>query len=552
MWDQTLNPPSATSVPLRVLVTDDIDPEGVALLAGESALAVEEVATLSSEELLERIADYDALVGRSATRITPEVLRAGSRLRVIGRAGVGIDNIALDVATELGIAVINAPAGNTVAVAELFFGGLIALLRNVAHADVSMRGGLWERNALLGRELRGRRLGVVGLGRIGSEVAKRALVFEMEVTAFDPYVAEARFQALRVARAATLEEVLEQSDVVTVHTPLTDETRGMIGQKELALLGAGGILVNLARGGIVDEEALVDALSANAIAGAVVDVFEREPLPSSHPLRGCANVVLTPHIGAATLEAQRNVAVEVCAAVREALLNGELSSSVNIAAVEGISWSELGGALQVAARAAAVARAMLASQGDRAVRRVAVRVGSGHIGGGSALLAAAATGVLEGVVASERLNLISARSLAEGRGIELAVGETAADRDSAIIEVVVEGDEKEMTVAGSAHVGAPPRLTRIGDFHIDVQPRGTLIILTNRDVPGVIGRVGTLLGDAGVNIAEYHQARLAAGGDALAAISVDGAIDADTHARLLALPEVRSATVVRFSNPHSA
>jgi D-3-phosphoglycerate dehydrogenase len=195
---------------------------------------------------------------------------------------------------------------------------------------------------------------------------------------------------------------------------------------------------------------------------------------------------------------------------------------------------------------------MLASQGDRAVRRVAVRVGGRHIGGGSALLAAAAAGVLEGVVASERLNLISARSLAEGRGIELAVGETATDGDSAVIEVVVEGGEKEMTVAGSAHAGTAPRLTRIGDFHVDVQPRGTLIILTNRDVPGVIGRVGTLLGDAGVNIAEYHQARLAAGGDALAAISVDGAIDEDTHAQLLALPEVRSATVVRFSNSHSA
>jgi D-3-phosphoglycerate dehydrogenase len=452
----------------------------------------------------------------------------------------------------LGIAVINAPAGNTVAVAELFFGGLIALLRHVAHADVSMRGGLWERSALLGRELRGRKLGIVGLGRIGSEVAKRALAFEMEVSAYDPFIADARFQALRVARVATLDELLQQSDVLTVHTPLTDETRGMIGRKELGLLGAKGILVNLARGGIVDEEALVEALSTNGIAGAVVDVFDREPPASDHPLRGCANVVLTPHIGAATLEAQRNVAVEVCAAVREALLNGELSGSVNIAAVEGISWSELGGALQIAARAATVARAMLASQGDRAVRRVAVRVGSRHIGGSSALLAAAAAGVLEGIIASERLNLISARSLAEGRGIEFAAGETAADGDSAVIEVAVAGAEKEMTVAGSAHVGAAPRLTRIGDFHIDVQPRGTLIILTNRDVPGVIGRVGTLLGDAGVNIAEYHQARLAVGGEALAAISVDGPIGADTHAQLLALSEVRSATIVRFDNPPGA
>jgi D-3-phosphoglycerate dehydrogenase / 2-oxoglutarate reductase len=539
-------------VPLRVLVTDDIDPEGVALLAGESALLVEEVRTLAADKLVERIADFDALVGRSATHITPDLLRAGSRLRVVGRAGVGIDNIALDVATELGIAVINAPAGNTVAVAELFFGSLIALLRHIAHADVSMRGGLWERSALLGRELRGRRLGIVGLGRIGSEVARRAHVFDMEVAAYDPYVADARFHALRVARVSTLEDLLRQSDVVTIHTPLTDETRGLIGRHELELLGAEGILVNLARGGIVDEAALADALSTESLAGAVVDVFEREPLPGDHPLRSSPNVVLTPHIGAATLEAQRNVAVEVCAAVRDALLDGELSRSVNIAAVEGISWSELSGPLQLAARAAMVARAMLASQEDRAVRRVAVRVAARHIGGAPALLAAAATGVLDGIIASERLNLISARALAEGRGIELAVNETAAAGDHAEIEVLVEGDEHSMIVAGTAHTGWPPRLTRIGDFHVDVQPRGTLIILTNRDVPGVIGRVGTLLGDAGVNIAEYHQARLAAGGAALAAISVDGAIDEDTHAQLLALPDVRSATVVRFRNPGGA
>jgi D-3-phosphoglycerate dehydrogenase / 2-oxoglutarate reductase len=533
-------------VSFRVLVTDEIDADGVALLASSPALQVDESPTLPAGALLERIGEYDALVGRSATRITPELLRAGSRLRVIGRAGVGIDNIALDVATELGVAVINAPAGNTVAVAELFFGSLLDLLRHVGHADEAMHGGRWDRSTFLGRELKGRHLGIVGIGRIGSEVARRALAFEMEVSAFDPYVAEARFQGLRVSRAATLDALLAEVDVLTVHVPLTDETRGMIGRRELARLRPGTIVVNLARGGILDEDALVESLTRDRLGGAVLDVFAQEPLPAEHPLRSLRNVVLTPHIGASTLEAQRNVSVEVCAAVRDALLSGELSRSLNIAAVDGVSWSELAGPLQVAERGASVARALLATQGDLAVRRVALRVSSRQAGAGSALLSAAAAGVLSGVVANERLNLINARALAEARGIELAVTSANSPDSDWSIEISVGGGMHEMTVSGSAPPGSPPRLTRIGAFHIDVQPRGTLLILTNRDVPGVIGRVGTLLGDAGVNIAEYHQARLAQGGDALAAVSVDGAVDEDLRSRLSAHPDVRSATVVRL------
>lgn len=533
-------------MPFRVLVTDEIDAEGVAILTAHPSLEVDEQPTLAPAVLAERIGDYDALVGRSATRITPELLRAGSRLRVVGRAGVGVDNIALDVATELGIAVINAPAGNTVAVAELLFGELIALLRHIPRADSSMHSGEWDRAALLGRELKGRRLGIVGLGRIGGEVARRALAFEMEVSAFDPYVPDARFQALRVARASSLGDLLNETDVLTVHVPLSDETRGMIGRREIARLAPGAIVANLARGGIVDEDALAEALRSGRVAGAVLDVFASEPLPLEHSLRGFSNVVLTPHIGASTVEAQRNVAVEVCAAVRDALLSGELSRSVNIAQVEGVPWSEIAGALLVAERAASVARALLAAQGDLAVRRVSVRFGERHVGAAQPLLAAAAAGVMGGVVATERLNLINARPLAEARGIELAAGVGAAPADEWAVEVTVGGGMHEVTVAGSAPAGVTARLTRIGSFHVDVQPRGTLIILTNRDVPGVIGRVGTLLGDAGVNIAEYHQARLAQGGDALAAISADGEVPDELRAKLVAHPDVRSATIVRF------
>jgi D-3-phosphoglycerate dehydrogenase / 2-oxoglutarate reductase len=532
---------------LRVLVTDEIDPEGVQLLQGEPALRVDEVPTLPKPELLARIGDYDAIVGRSATRISEELLRAAKRLKVVGRAGVGVDNIALDAATALGIAVINAPAGNTVAVAELFFGVMIGLLRHLPHATRSMREGKWDRSQLLGSELKGRTLGIVGVGRIGSEIASRAQSFCMEVVGFDPYISDDRFRALRVRRAVTLDALVEEADIVTVHTPLNDETKGLIGRREIALMRAGGIVANLARGGIVDDQALMAALDSGHLRGAALDVYQSEPLAADHPIRQAPNVVLTPHIGASTAEAQRNVAVDVCRAVRDALLHGELSRSINVASVslgDG-RWREVQPAMLVAQRAAMVTRAILADQGLRAVRRLSVRCGSALVDAGDLLLSSAAVGVLQGVVETDRLNLINARTLAEARGLELSVSESPAGAPFGL-EVALSGGMQELAVAGSAAPDATPRLTRIGSFHVDVTPRQTLIVLTNNDVPGVIGRVGTLLGDAAVNIAEYHQARLAQGGEALAAISVDGGAGPDIRRKLLDLPDVLTATVVRF------
>ena len=532
---------------LRVLVTDEIDPEGVQLLAAQPELRVDEVPTLPKQDLLARIGDYDAIVGRSATRISEELLRAAKKLKVVGRAGVGVDNIALDAATALGIAVINAPAGNTVAVAELFFGVMIGLLRHLPHATQSMREGKWDRSQLLGSELKGRTLGIIGVGRIGSEIATRAQAFCMEVTGFDPYIADDRFRALRVRRTPTLDALLEEADVVTEHTPLNDETKGLIGRRELSLMRAGSIVVNMARGGIVDDQALLAALDSGHLQGAVLDVYQSEPLAADHPIRRAPNVVLTPHIGASTAEAQRNVAVDVCRSVRDALLHGELSRSINVASVslgDG-RWREVQPAMLVAQRAAMVTRAILADQGLRAVRRLAVRCGSSLLDAGDLLLSAAAVGVLEGVVETDRLNLINARTLAEARGLELSVGEATAAHPYSI-EVSLSGGMQELAVAGSAAPDGSPRLTRIGSFHVDVTTRQTLVVLTNNDVPGVIGRVGTLLGDSGVNIAEYHQARLAQGGEALAAVSVDGTVGPDIRRKLLELHDVISATVVRF------
>lgn len=530
----------------RILVTDEVDPEGVALLTSVPEFQVDVLPTQPPAKLLEIIGDYNAIVGRSATKISAELLTQAKKLRVIGRAGVGVDNVAIAKATELGIAVINAPAGNTIAVAELFFGSLLGLMRMIPLAAQSMKEGRWDRSQLLGHELKGRTLGIIGVGRIGTEVAKRALVFGMEVVGYDPYISDERFSALRIRRATELGELLKSVDIVTVHTPLNDETKELIGPRELAQLREGAIVVNMARGGIVDDAALLAALQSEHLAGAVLDVYATEPLAADHPLRKAPRTLLMPHMGASTHEAQRNVAVDVCEAVRDALLEGELSRSLNVSAATTGDWSELQPSLMVAERAAMVARAMLAERGLREVRRVSIRCGPGVIGSGDMLLAAASVGVLRSVVESDRLNLISARTMAEMRGLELSVSESERLDHPDAIEVRLAAGRSELAVQGVASAGLSPRLTKIDGFHVDVPPRNTLIILTNKDVPGVIGRVGTLLGEARINIASYHQSRLAQGGDALAAISVDDPVPAAVRLKLCDQPDVKSATVVTF------
>jgi D-3-phosphoglycerate dehydrogenase len=532
----------------HLLVTDDIDPEGVELLRADDQFVINEQPTRPWKDLVDEIGQYDAFIGRSATRLPAELLKHASKLRVIGRAGVGIDNIDIAAATELGIAVINAPAGNTVAVAELFFGMLIAQVRHLARAFESMRAGRWDRGSLTGSELRGRTLGIVGLGRIGSEVAVRAHAFGMKLVGYDPYIPDERFELLRVERATSLDQLLGRVDVLTVHTPITDETRGLIGAAELAELKPGAIVANLARGGIIEEAALVAALKSGRLGGALIDVYGQEPAVADHPLRAIDDALLTPHLGASTAEGQRNVAVDVCIAVRDALKSGELSGAVNVDGTFGASWTEYRDAILLARRAAAVARALLADRQARAVDHVTLRVGRDLADGVGMLVAAAAMGVLEGVIEGERLNLVNAKARAEARGIALAAMTAVGPDPVHGVQVTVRSGGREVCVGGVASPGGTPRLTRIDSFSVDVAPRRTLIVLGNADVPGVIGRVGTLLGEAGVNIAEYHQARLTQGGEALAAITVDGPPDARLRQRLLALPDVRSATVVNFGD----
>jgi D-3-phosphoglycerate dehydrogenase len=519
----------------NVLVTDEVDAEGIALLRSHPQIDVVERPTLPPAQLLEEIPQYDAIVGRSATRISRELLERGTRLKVVGRAGVGVDNVDIERATELGIAVINAPGGNTVSVAELIFGVLISLMRHVHIAAESMRQGEWRRSQLGGLEIRGRTLAIVGLGRIGGEVSRRARTFGMKVVAYDPYVSPSRFEELSVERAGSLNEALERADVLTLHVPLTDETKGMIGAPELARLRDRAVVLNMARGGIIDEDALAEAVKGGRIAAAGLDVYAKEPLAVDHPLRSLPNVILTPHLGASTAEAQKSVALEACAAVRDALVTGDLSAALNAAGVGGAGWGELRPLLDLAERLGRLGRELLPG----GLSAMELRYSGPRTEAPRPLLLAALQGALRDVVDLRAINLVNAQHVASERGIETAWTLVAPQHElGEEIELRLESGDRAIRISGALFGEAHGRITRIGAFRVDVAPRGTLVVLRNRDVPGVIGRVGTLLGDEGVNIAEYHQARLQVGGEALAAISIDARLGPASLDRLSSLPEV--------------
>ena len=525
----------------RVLVADPLPDEGLTALASDRFELVRQTG-LTGDALASALADVDAVIVRSETRITGDVLPAGGRLRVIGRAGVGVDNIDVDAATARGVAVMNAPAGNTIAAAELTLALLLAAVRRVAEADRSMRDGRWERGKFKGVELNGKTLGLVGAGRIGSAVAERARAFGMSVIVFDPYLTPERAQALRM-EPVDLPALLERADVVTLHVPLTEATRGLIGAAELARMKKGAIIVNAARGGVVDEKALAASLVSGHLGAAALDVFEDEPLPAEHPLRSAPRLVMTPHLGASTAEAQHNVAVEIAEAVRDALLLGDLGRALNAPAIGGDAYRRARPLMDLAGRLGVLAQA-LASGAPRAIE---VRYSGAEDQALGALTPAAVAGFLGGILGQGAVNVVNAMLLASQRGLEVSMTRGAADATyPEQVELRVTSAEGTTRVAGALLGEKHERIVRIDDFHVDVRPYGTLVVLRNRDVPGVIGRVGTLLGKAGVNIAEYHQARLESGGAALAAISVDGRLDTSLMANLAALPEVDGARLVRL------
>ena len=521
----------------KILVSDDVSEGGLEPLRAAS-FAVEKRTGLSPEELRAIIHEYEGLVVRSETKVTAPLLDAAVRLRAIGRAGVGVDNIDVAAATARGVIVMNAPDGNTMTTAEHAVALLLSLARRVPQANASLRAGKWERKKFVGVELRGKTLGVVGLGRIGRVVASRARGFEMKVIAFDPFVSPEQARDAEI-ELAPLEEVCARADFLTVHTPLTAETRGLIGARELARMKSSARVINCARGGLVDERALYNAIREGRVAGAALDVFEQEPPAPDNPLLALEEVIATPHLGASTREAQEGVAVTVAEQMRDYFQTGALRGAVNAPALGALELSVLQPYLVLAERLGRFQAQLL----DEPVREVRIE----YAGEVAELDAAPVTraflaGLLRDV--SARVNIVNAFLIAEERGIDVATTYLHAGAGEMIppvtTRVVTTGGEHRVSGALFG-AGRDGRITEINGFHIEAIPSGHMVLTRNHDVPGVIGRVGTILGGHGVNISRFHLGRLERGGEAMAVIETDAPVGDEVLDELLTTKEIISA-----------
>ncbi|HVR39048.1 MAG TPA: phosphoglycerate dehydrogenase [Thermoanaerobaculia bacterium] len=494
----------------RVLVTDSLADSGLEILHKQEDVELDYRAGLKGDALLQAVAESDALITRSGTAVTRELVSAGSpRLRIIGRAGVGLDNVDVDACTERGILVINAPTANIMSATEHTMAMLLALCRNIPEAHASVKRGEWTRAKFMGMELKDKTLGIIGFGRIGSRVAKRARGFEMDVIAYDPYVAK-----MDGADKVSLDELLARADVITVHTPLTDSTRGMIGPNEFAKMKKDVVVLNIARGGIYQEQALADALASGKVAGAAIDVYEDEPPGKEHPLLNAPNIILSPHIGANTVEAQDRVAVTTAEMVVRALRGSIFVSAVNLP-FEELAEKTAGPYIRLGEKLGFFAAQILSAP----VNRVVVELW----GIDEELKAILTIAVLKGLLTPHSpVNFVNAEQIAELRGIEVSAAwhPTAHDYTNLLTFRASSGEE-EISICGTVFSERNLRVVSVNDFRIEFQPEGHLLHIINKDVPGVVGRVGMTLGDAGVNIAEYNLARNTSGGTAMSLVAVD-------------------------------
>jgi len=498
---------------MRILVAEPIAAEGVALL--RASHEVDERPGLPRDELCALLPDYDALIVRSQVKVDAGLIAAGTRLVVIGRAGVGVDNVDLDAATRAGIMVVNAPTGNTIAAAEHTLALLYGLARRTAPADASVRRGEWKRAQFTGLELRGRTLGIVGLGKIGQAIAVRAIAMEMTVLAADPFVTEEQ-AANHGVELVGFNELLGRADVVTVHVPLTRTTRGLIGRDAIARLRPGSIVLNVARGGVVDEEAVADALASGHLGGAGIDVFEHEP-PTDSPLLGAPNTLLTPHLGASTAEAQILVAEEVAAQVLDVLEGRSARYAVNAP----LLTPETARAIAPYLPLAEILGRFFAQFSRGGTRTLTLEV-AGELAEHDVtpLTAAVLRGLLE-TATTERVNLVNAGALAKARGITVVERKTPeAGAFAALLTLSGETAGRTAVVAGTVAAGEP-RITRLDDYRLDMAPADTMLITRHMDRPGTVGQVGLMLGEADVNISAMHLARSRPREDALMILALD-------------------------------
>ncbi len=499
----------------KVLVSDNLAAEGLEVFRQARGIEVIESPGLSPGELLEVITDVDGLAIRSGTNVTPDVIAAANKLRVIGRAGIGVDNVDVAAATARGIAVLNTPEGNNITTAEHAIALLVSLARHIPQATASMKAGKWEKKKFQGMELYNRTLGVLGAGNIGRFVVSRAKALGMRVIVHDPYLTAEAAARLEVERVS-LDEMMSRADVVTVHVPKTKETTGILGADEFAIAKPGLIVINAARGGIVDEEALFEALESGQVGAAGLDVFVTEPPPADHPLVNHPNVICTPHLGASTEQAQINVAITVAEQIRDYLLEGEVRNSLNVPTVSPEQMAEIGPYI-------ALGEKLGRFQGQLAQGRIdTVEVEySGEVA--ELKVAPITIAVLKGILSPVRegVNLVNASHIAQQIGIKVIESKVARSTDFASAVTVRVNGVVERLVAGAVFHGRQPRIVRIDDFMLEAIPEGCTLLLHNHDQSGVVGTVGTILGEANINISRMQLALHESRGEACMLVNID-------------------------------
>jgi D-3-phosphoglycerate dehydrogenase len=524
----------------RVLVTDSLQEVGVEALRAEG-LEVDVVPPLPTADLVRRIAPYAGLIVRSATRVTAEVIDAATALEVIGRAGVGLDNVDVDAATRRGIVCMNTPGGNTIAAAEHTIALLLATARKLPQAHAHLKSGKWERERFLGAELYGKTLGIVGLGRVGAEVARRAQGFAMTLVAFDPYLTQEVAQRLGV-ELVDLDTLYRRADFITVHVPLTKDTRGLIGAAELARMKDGVRLVNCARGGIIDEAALAAAVQAGKVAGAALDVFDREP-PWGSPVLDAEAIVVTPHLGASTEEAQSAVSVAIAQQVADLLLRGLVRNAVNAPSVDSELLKDLAPYLTLVEKLGSFLGQVARGRMGEVTLRYAGEVAGLTV---QPLTVTFLRGLLA-VILEENVTDVNAPYLARQRGLRVVESKTPASEDFAsLVSAELKTDAGVSQVSGTLFYRREPRIVEVDGYRMEAHPAGWMVVFTNEDVPGVIGRIGTLFGAHRINIAGMQLGRKAPGGHAVSILNLDSPVPDHVLAELRALPNIRSATLVRL------
>ncbi|MBX3561213.1 MAG: phosphoglycerate dehydrogenase [Sphingomonas sp.] len=524
----------------KVLISDKMDPKAAEIFRA-AGVEVDEKTGLAKDELKAIIGDYDGLAIRSSTKVTADLLAAAPRLKVIGRAGIGVDNVDIPAATARGVVVMNTPFGNSITTAEHAIALMFALARELPQADASTQAGKWEKNRFMGVELTAKTLGLIGCGNIGSIVADRALGLKMKVIAFDPFLTPERAVDLGVEKVE-LDQLLARADFITLHTPLTDQTRNVLSAENLAKTRKGVRIINCARGGLIDEAALRGALESGHVAGAALDVFVEEPA-TDNPLFGAPNLVATPHLGASTTEAQVNVAIQVAEQMADYLVRGGVANALNMPSLSAEEAPKLRPYMELAEKLGSLLGQV---DGDR-IQKVSIEVeGAAAELNQKPITAAVLAGLM--AVYSDTVNMVNAPFLAKERGLDVREVRHAHESDyHTLLRVTAATPEGPRSVAGTLFGNAAPRLVDMFGVAVEADLAGEMVYFVNEDRPGFIGRLGTALGEAAVNIATFHLGRRAVGGEAVALVSVDGHIADHLVRRLEALPGVKRVKPLRFA-----